>query len=97
MKVVELCKDENTLRNYFDSSYEIQCLIENVLNRFEDCEIKSLDNLLFALDDELIYYEDMWNILKEYCLPTDCDWNYAIEQFTHLLIQVATFSFDMID
>lgn len=37
------------------------------------------DALMEDLDNDLIYYESQWNILKEYCTPQEADWNTAFE------------------
>lgn len=37
--------------------------------------------ILQAIDDELIYYSNQWEVLKHYCSPSDADFNYTLEQF----------------
>ena len=37
--------------------------------------------LVEDIDNSLIYYEDKWEILEEYCTPYDADWDYAYECF----------------
>ena len=54
-------------------SYEASSVAENVIERVEDFEDK--DNELFdkicqSVDDELIYTNDQWDIIKNYIGPS---------------------------
>ena len=46
--------------------------------RMEDA---SDDELWQAMDDELIYTEDRWTLLKGYCTPEEADFGRAWEDF----------------
>ena len=43
--------------------------------------INEITPLYQALDDELIYTEDQWNIMKYYCSPESADLDEAIDLF----------------
>lgn len=60
-------------------SYELYELINNILSRVDNPNDD--EDILQALDDELIYYDDQWLVIKEYCSPIEANWNNAIEQF----------------
>lgn len=70
----------------YSVSFELVDIIENVINRIDgildildDDELS--DAINYAIDDELIYTEDQWNIMKQYQSPQDADWNEAIDEF----------------
>lgn len=33
------------------------------------------------IDNSLMYYSDQWEILENYCSPTDANWEYALERY----------------
>lgn len=59
-------------------SSDVIGIAENVLSRMED---NTEDELYQALDDELIYTDDQWSIMKYYCSPESADLDEAIELF----------------
>lgn len=65
---------------------EIAGIVENIIDRIEDYD--DYDDILQSLDDELIYFDDQWEILKYYCNPQNADWDYAIELFINDLNEV---------
>lgn len=55
-------------------SYEAQSVAENVIDRIEDFEDKNselFDKICWAVDDELIYTDDQWDIIINYIQPSD--------------------------
>lgn len=54
-------------------SYELRDLAENVLSRMESPD----DSLYACMDDELIYYDDQWTMIKAYCTPQEANYDYA--------------------
>ena len=54
-------------------SYEAASVAENVLERVEDFENENdelFDKICWAVDDELIYTDDQWDIIKNYIGPS---------------------------
>ena len=68
-------------------SYEASSVAENVLERVEDFEDENsdlFDKICCAVDDELIYTEDQWDIIKNYIGPSSIgsiSFNDIINQF----------------
>lgn len=60
-------------------TYQTYEIISLILDRVENPN--DYDDIIQAVDDELIYYKDQRTILKEYCNPVEANWNYAIESF----------------
>ena len=71
-KFCEYCMQHN-------HSWKFMDILENVLDRIENPNED--DDILQAIDDELIYYSQQWTILQEYFNPQDANWNDAIEEF----------------
>ena len=70
---------------------EIAGIAERVLDRYqsniEDGTKDEHDALIQAMDDELIYTADQWEIMKYYCTPQDADLTEAFMQFETDLMQ----------
>ena len=68
-------------------SYEAVSIAEMVIDRtddFEDENSELFDKICWAVDDELIYTEDLWDIIKNYIGPTSIgsiSFNDIINQF----------------
>ena len=68
-------------------SYEAVSVAENVIERVEDFEDENnelFDKICWAVDDELIYTEDQWDIIKNYIGPSSIgsiSFNDIINQF----------------
>lgn len=68
-------------------SYEALSVAENVIERvenFEDENSELFDKICWAVDDELIYTEDQWDIIKNYIGPSSIgsiSFNDIINQF----------------
>lgn len=72
-EVYEICRQrcislDNTLTIIFD-------VLDRMEEPYDDVEMYD------ALDIALMYYDDQWSILKEYCTPMEANWEYAIQAF----------------
>jgi len=69
----------------YSASFELVDIIENVIDRIEDIYVEDEDELhdaiIQAIDDSLIYTEDLWEIMKQYQSPQDANWDEAVEEF----------------
>lgn len=64
-------------------------IAKGIFERMEDCtEDEIEDELQYAMDDELIYDEDLWEIMKHYQLPQDANFDEAIEEFYNDLLDI---------
>lgn len=78
----------NRLAYEINISWDLKCLIENILDRIDNPNDD--EDIFQAIDDELIYYDDQWLVLKEYCTPVEANWDYAIEEFIHTVFSVVS-------
>lgn len=68
-------------------SYEASSIVEMVIDRVEDFQDENselFDKICWAVDDELIYTEDQWEIIKNYIGPSSIgsiSFNDIINQF----------------
>ena len=68
-------------------SYEAQSVAEMVIDRVEDFQDENnelFDKICWAVDDELIYTDDQWDIIKNYLTPSyigTISFNDIINQF----------------
>ena len=53
-------------------------IAKNVIDRMDNWTEEELQN---ALDCELIYNDDRWEIMKYYQSPEDCNWDDAFDDF----------------
>lgn len=72
------------------SDYNMGCLAEHIFEDmlgYDDMDDDNMTDYLYdSINDNLIYYDDMWNVLKCYCSPEEADWNYAVDEFTNELL-----------
>ena len=67
--------------------YEASSVAENVIERVEDFEDENselFDKICWSVDDELIYTDDQWDIIKNYIGPSSIgsiSFNDIINQF----------------
>lgn len=67
--------------------YEAQSIAERVIDRVEDSEDENselFEKICTAVDDELFYTDDQWDIIKNYIGPSsigDISFNDIINQF----------------
>lgn len=76
----------NALEDNF-ISHDLQFLLEDILDRIKNPD--DTDDVLQAIDASIIWYEDQWTILQEYCTPQEANWEYAIEEFINLVFSVS--------
>ena len=66
-------------------SYSVRCIAEDVFGRIDEDDINSSEypeELVYdAIDDALIYNGPCWDIIMNYCNPTECSWEEASERF----------------
>lgn len=74
------------LTRQYNLSWETQYLIENILNRIDNPNDD--EDIWQSIDDSIIYYKDQWTIIKEYCSPTEANWEYAIQEFTNMIFSL---------
>ena len=61
---------------------------EIVKSIFERMEEATEEELQQAMNDELIYDDDLWEIMKYYQRPTEANFNEAMEEFYNDLLEV---------
>ena len=81
---MEITKDlQFLLWDKFNSKvFEIAELI------FERMEAPTEEDLQQAIDDSLIYYDDQWEIMKQYQNPQEANFSEAIELFYNDLLDI---------
>ena len=70
---MKINKKETLLKLDKIMSYEAVSVAEMVIERVEDFEDENselFDKICWAVDDELIYTEDQWDIIKNYIGPS---------------------------
>lgn len=55
---------------------------------FERMEEPTEEELQQAMDDELIYDEDLWEIMKYYQRPSEANFNEAMDEFYNDLLDI---------
>lgn len=64
-------------------------IAEAIIERMEDYEEDNLEEALqSAMDDELIYTEDLWAIMAYYTTPQEANFDEAMEEFYNDLLEV---------
>ena len=81
---MEITKDLHLLLwDKFNSKvFEIAALI------FERMEEPTEEELQYSMDTELIYDEDLWEIMKYYQRPSEANFNEAMEEFYNDLLDI---------
>ena len=54
----------------------------------ERMEAPTEEELQQAIDDSLIYYDDLWEIMKYYQTPEEANFNEAMEEFYGDLVEI---------
>lgn len=70
---MKINKKETLVKLHKIMSYEAVSVAEMVIERVEDFEDENselFDKICWAVDDELIYTEDQWDIIKNYIGPS---------------------------
>lgn len=76
-------KYKNIIGEYFDYSmnWDFLDIVANVLERV-DLEAEEVEESIYeAIDEELIYYDDQWTIMRFYQLPKDANLENALMEF----------------
>ena len=64
-------------------------IAEAIFERMRDYEEEDIEEALSqSMDDELIYDEDLWEIMKYYQRPTEANFNEAMEEFYNDLLEI---------
>ena len=64
-------------------------IAEAIIERMEECtEDEIEDELKYAMDDELIYDDDLWEIMKYYQRPSEANFDEAMEDFYNDLLDI---------
>ena len=64
-------------------------IAEAIIERMEDYEGDNLEEALqSAMDDELIYTEDLWAIMAYYTTPQEANFDEAMEEFYNDLLDI---------
>ena len=61
---------------------------ETVESIFERMEEPTEEDLQQAIDDELIYYCDQWEIMQHYQTPQEANFDEAMEEFYNDLLDI---------
>lgn len=48
------------------------------------------DAVCDAIDNDLVYYDDQWNVLKYYCVPSEANWEKALDEFTNDIANIVS-------
>ena len=64
---------------------EVEKIAEMVIERMEALTEEELQQ---AIDDEIIYYDDQWEIMKHYQNPEKANFNEAMEEFYNDLVEI---------
>lgn len=68
--------------------YSLIDIVTNILDRIDNPNDD--EDIFQAIDDEIIYYDDQWKIIKAYCNPTTANWEFAIEEFTSAIFSLTS-------
>ena len=75
---------EDYFDNYSDAFREV---VVDLIERVDDFE--NLDDSIYsAIDEGLIYNEDQWEVMKHYQVPSEADYDSAIEELTNDLYSI---------
>lgn len=80
---------KDVIAEHFDytGDFDFLDIVANVIDRIDDIEELGdddiYDEVMSAIDDELIYDDDQWRIMRFYQRPNDANLNEAFEQLTN--------------
>ena len=64
-------------------------IAEAIIERMEEVSKDKIeDELQYAMDTELIYDEDLWEIMKYYQRPNEANFNEAMDEFYNDLLDI---------
>ena len=84
-------KNENIViltNKIFSGDYYGRPVAEIALNIFERMEEPTEEELQHAIDDELIYYNDLWAIIEFYQSPREANFEKAMDEFYEDLLYI---------
>ena len=68
---------------------KVCAIAEEIFERMEYYEEEDIEEALRqAMDDELIYDDDLWEIMKYYQRPNEANFNEAMDEFYNDLLEV---------
>ena len=68
---------------------EVAQIAKGIFLRMEDYEEDDIaDALSQAMDEELIYTEDLWSIMAYYTTPQEANFNEAMDEFYNDLLDI---------
>lgn len=82
---MEITKNLETLLIRKFGFGEVEKIAEMVIERME---APTEEELQQAIDDEIIYYDDQWEIMKYYQNPEEANFNEAMEEFYNDLVEI---------
>lgn len=91
MTLLEQVITERHISNDWDYLALIEAVIERIDNIEEIKEDELYDELINAVNDQIIYYRDQWTILQENCTPQEANWEFAINTLIHECDEVLAF------
>ena len=84
-------------------SGDIIDIVFNIIDRFidsyndKDEYFDWGDDLIDAVNDELIYYDDQWEVLKYYTTPQEVNYNEVMDEFLSDLVSLCDDIIDLFD
>ena len=87
---------KDIIAEHFDytGDFDFLDIVANVIDRIDDIEELGdddiYDEVLSAIDDELIYDDDQWRIMRFYQTPGDANLDEAFEQLTEDCVEIVT-------
>lgn len=61
--------------------YDYKELVCDIISRLDNPAETTEENLWETAESTIIYNEDMWIILKEWCSPNEPDWDFSWQAF----------------
>lgn len=85
---MEITKDLELLL-FEKFTYAVSDIAKSIFERVQDYEEEDLEDALqYAMDDELIYDDDLWQIMRYYQRPCEANLSEAIELFFNDLLDI---------
>lgn len=86
-------EQKNALDTWFNGNYQIYCLARSICEEAQKRADKgeAIEKALNKeFDEQILYYEQQWNILHFYCTPKDADYMTAEQNFFDDLLAILT-------
>lgn len=80
---MKIKKNSEKTIEHFGQFSKISGIADCILDSIDESEDYSdiYEAIVSALDDELIYYADQWEVLRFYQTPQTANWDRAIDEF----------------